>query len=131
MLLYSKTLYNKAIQAIFALFARFKTLPFVTILIPLQADPATGDFMVGPSAEQEAWFIVSSTPGDFREFPLIGLALQKRLRKRVGKSSQLFIENPKRFKRDVKVALTADGLDLDDIIVTEDLSDFKITIDDE
>lgn len=97
----------------------------------LQADPATGDFMVGPSAEQEAYLIVASTPGDFREFPLIGLALQKRLRKRVGQSSQQFIENPQRFKRDVKVALAADGLKLADIIVTENLSDFQITIEDE
>lgn len=86
-----------------------------------------GDLVEGPSAEQEAYQAIDSEKGEWRQFPTAGMGLTRRISRRVGDTP--LIENPERFKRDAKVELEADGHQNPEIIVNEDLSDFKIYVD--
>lgn len=97
--------------------------------LDIQADPETGDFLVGDSAQQEAFLIIDSKPGDWPRTPLVGVNLVNKLKKRTGASP--LIENPKRLKREIKVALNNDGLTIAEMTVTNNLSDFELTVYDE
>ena len=87
---------------------------------------ANGDFVVGGSADQEVWLIVRMEKGEMRQWPTIGFAINKRIKKRVGNVP--FLENVPRFKRDLKVELESDAHFNPDITVNETLSEFKILV---
>lgn len=87
---------------------------------------ANGDYIEGPSDEQEAWLAVETVKGENRQFPTAGFGIDLRIRKRAGQSP--LVENPTRFKRDLKIELEADGHVDPQITVTNDLSDFKVSV---
>lgn len=88
---------------------------------------ADGDFVIGPSAEQEAVLLLKSHKGAWRESPTVGMGIDYYLKKRVGQSP--LITSRPQFIRDAKLTLEADGFRDPEITVTNDLTDFKITVD--
>lgn len=84
------------------------------------------DLVWGSSADQEVAQMVGSQKGEWVESPTAGFGIQSRIKKRVG--SAPMIENPERFKRDLKVELEIDGFQDSEIIVTNDLNDLVINV---
>jgi len=87
---------------------------------------ASGKMKRGGTADQEAEFCVVSNKGEWRQFPLAGFGIDRRLKKRVGNVP--FVENVTRFARDLKVELEADGHKDPEITVTADLTVFELNV---
>ncbi len=92
----------------------------------LDIDLAAGDFSIGGSAQQEVDLLLQSNKGEWRESPTVGVGIMRYLKKVAGNTAR--VDNVNRFVREVKVGLQADGFDSPDVIVTPDLSDFKINV---
>lgn len=69
-----------------------------------------GDFVIGESFDQEVEDILLANPGDYKETPLIGPGLIRRLK---GKAS---IES---IRRDVAISLELDNKTLENLSITE------------
>jgi hypothetical protein len=86
-----------------------------------------GDFDFGGSAQQDVDLLLQSEKGEWRQSPTVGMGIRRFLKKRIGSSP--VIDTLPRFIRDAKVELQADGFINPEVIVNEDLSDFKIAVD--
>lgn len=85
-----------------------------------------GDFATGGSVQQEAELIIQSQMGEWRQHPATGLGIDNYLKRSAGGAPML--ANAQQFRRDLKVALEADGIRPQALEVSEDLSTFKIEI---
>lgn len=85
-----------------------------------------GDFAVGSSAQQEAMNLILSQKGEWKENPQVGMGADRYIKKRV--AGMLAVGNMPQFKRDTKLALEADGLVVKELVVSEDLSMFKLEL---
>jgi len=68
---------------------------------------ADGDFVVGNSDEQNIELLLVATPGQFKQYPSLGIGLQYELKKQDNNAASI--------KRRAQVNLTADGYKLKDI----------------
>ena len=60
-----------------------------------------GDFTTGYSKDQHVAMLLEAMPGEFKEFPLIGVGMKRYINKTTTSGAQL--------KRDISVGLEADG----------------------
>ncbi len=73
----------------------------------------------GESDEQHVELLVMLQKGELKEFPFVGFGIETKLKG---------IINKQKFIRDLKIELENDGYSNPSIIVTEDISDFRIEI---
>lgn len=66
-----------------------------------------GEYIEGPSNDQEAWEAIITQKGELVQHPAAGFGIEKRLRKRKGSTGQH--ETPEKFQRDLGIELAADG----------------------
>jgi len=78
-----------------------------------------GEWIEGESDEQHVELLVLFQKGELKEFPFVGFGAQTRLKGVLKKQ---------KFIRDLKVELQADGYSNPSILLTDDLSDFRIEI---
>jgi len=78
-----------------------------------------GEWLEGESDEQHVELLVMLQKGELKEFPFVGFGIETKLKG---------IINKQKFIRDLKVELDNDGYTNPSIIVTEDISDFRIEI---
>jgi hypothetical protein len=64
-----------------------------------------GDFMIGPSEQQEVAEILESHPGEFKEDPIIGCELTRMIKSKY---------DPARMRAVIKKQLARDGKDYED-----------------
>jgi hypothetical protein len=76
-------------------------------------DPVRGDFASGPSDEQHIRDYLLSNPGEYRQWPLVGVGITQRVNAPWSTSVR------QRLDRTIRVQLTADGLS----VTRVDLSD--------
>jgi hypothetical protein len=91
----------------------------------LGVSPA-GDFLVGPSAQQEVMLLLESEKGEWRQFPAVGAGIRKYIRKVAGNTPR--VDNVNRLIREIKVTLQADGFSSPEVSIKPDLSDFSVTV---
>ena len=70
---------------------------------------ANGDFVVGESDGQHIEYILKADRGQFRQFPLVGVGLQKQ--------DNASVERQK-LKQEIKLQLRADGFSVKQIAIT-------------
>jgi len=73
----------------------------------------------GESDEQHVELLVLLQKGELKEFPFVGFGIETKLNG---------VINKQKFIRDLKVELESDGYSNPSIIVTDDISDFRIEI---
>ncbi|MOA24163.1 hypothetical protein D3C78_1448320 [compost metagenome] len=77
------------------------------------------EWLEGESDQQHVELLVLFEKGQLREFPFVGFGIERRLKS---------VADPKRFNRELKVELENDGYNSANIIVNDNLSDFKIEL---
>lgn len=75
----------------------------------------------GESDEQHVQLLTFLQKGELKEFPFVGFGIQRRLKG---------VPDKARFIRELKVELENDGYSNPTITVTDDISDFKIELND-
>jgi len=73
----------------------------------------------GESDQQDVELLVLLEKGENHEFPYMGFGIERRLKA---------VKDLPRFKRELKVELENDGFTSPEIIVNDNLSEFKINI---
>lgn len=76
-----------------------------------------GDFATGDSDDQHVELLLMTTPGQWKESPLVGIGLQKNKNKQTTSISQI--------KREITVGLAADGYKVTTLTMAD--GDFKLT----
>lgn len=78
-----------------------------------------GDFVIDDSEVQEAALIVHSEPGEWRQYPTVGMGIMKYLKG---------VENRVKFERDLRVALEADGKKPSKIDTSKGIKNFTVEL---
>lgn len=79
-----------------------------------------GDFIVGESDFQHVQNIVIASPGDYKQYPIIGFSAFKKL------NSPAVLNNANAIKADLTLQLTMDGFKVRKITVGNQIGDLKI-----
>lgn len=87
---------------------------------------ADGDYVEGSTAQQEAIEALDSVKGSVTQFPTAGFGMVKWVRKT---QEGVLVEEPKKFIRDAKVELEADGHVNPEVFVTNKFDDLDIKVD--
>ena len=77
---------------------------------------ADGDFLVGPSAAQDARLILEAEPGQIRQYPTLGVGIRSALNGRVDGS----------VRRAIQLHLKADGLKAEQILFVDGKLGIKV-----
>ena len=85
-----------------------------------------GDFATGSSAQQEVEQIGLSHPGEWKQFPIVGLGLTNYLKKVAGRPP--LVGNVTKLIRDYRKQLNMDGFKDAELEINEDLSLFNINV---
>ncbi|OSZ79270.1 hypothetical protein CAP35_13735 [Chitinophagaceae bacterium IBVUCB1] len=86
---------------------------------------ANGDYAEGASAEQEAHTCIESKKGAFTQFPASGFGIVDWIR---NTADGAIVNEPKKFIRQAKVELEADGHISPEVYVTNRFDDLVINI---
>lgn len=85
-----------------------------------------GKMQRGATAQQEAEQCIISNKGEWKQYPALGFGIEHYIRRRIGASPVVI--NRAKFIRDLKVQLQADAHRDPEVIIGNDLSDFKLNI---
>jgi hypothetical protein len=79
-----------------------------------------GDFFVGDSDLQHITHIVFASPGDYKQSPIIGVGIMKKL------NSPVALQGANSLKSEITLQLTADNYKVKKIVVGSSVSQLKI-----
>ena len=86
---------------------------------------ADGDWVEGPTAQQEAIEALDTVKGAFTQFPTAGFGMVKWIRKT---AEGVLVDEPKQFIRNAKVELEADGHKDPEVYVTNNFNDLDVKV---